>query len=690
MSQLKYLCSPITVRGKTYHNRIVVAPMLMSLVIHHDGIFAPGEVKRFSEFAHNGAGCVIVGETDIDPVWGDRWNLHAQDLNDPEWAMVSQLYTDFSLPNGPKKNSWRQIARVIHEGGALAFAQLFHAGNMRVGLGKVKDRPVAIGPMGYTRKNGEVVKAADEGDMQQICDSFARASAYLKDAGFDGVNIHGGHGWLITQFLSERCNQRTDQYGGSIEKRCNFPVRIMKAIRKVVGDNFIIEVRVSGEETGVPGGYKVEQVGIFSQMVEGIVDIMHISNGHYNLHLSSHTFGGSNYDPHNCNLEQGIFVKQNTKNMLVNVVGGINNPEDSDRLIEEGKIDFISIAKQLYADPKFGNKCMSGQSEDIQRCTRCIYCSAGMPDKEDWDVTAPPMKGGWVETDPKTGKQKKAIREGFCTVNPEHNILIPDGGWPEITAAKKVLVIGGGVAGMMAAITACDRGHFVTLVEKSGRLGGVLSFTDYDQYKVDLKNYRDLLIRRIQNRHINVLFNTTADTELITREAPDVIIAAVGSSTITPSLPGIENTIHALDTYREDFKPGKRVIVIGGGLHACETAINLARTAKDITVLKFSSPDFHDGNPVPVTKQKMDKEGIKYYTNQVLKSINKGAVEVKGAVYPADTIVYSLGMTPRTDVVDAIRAAAGNIPVKAVGDCNKAQDVAHAIRAAYTAAMEIV
>jgi 2,4-dienoyl-CoA reductase-like NADH-dependent reductase (Old Yellow Enzyme family)/NADPH-dependent 2,4-dienoyl-CoA reductase/sulfur reductase-like enzyme len=663
--------------------------MLMSVVIHEDGIFAPGEVERFSEFACNGSGCVIVGETDIDPVWGDRWNLRSQDLNDPVWKMVSQLYTDFSLPDGSKKNSWRQIARAIHEGGALAFVQLFHAGNMRIGLGKVQGRPVAVGPMGYTRKNGEVVKAADEDDMQQICDSFARASAYLKDAGFDGVNIHGGHGWLITQFLSERCNRRTDQYGGSMEKRCNFPVRIMKAVRDAVGDDFIIEVRVSGEETGVPGGYKVEQVGVFSQMVEGIVDIMHISNGHYNLHLSSRTFGGSVYDPHNCNLEQGIYVKEHTKNMLVNVVGGINNPEDSDHLIAEGKIDFISIAKQLYADPKFANKCMSGQSEDIQRCTRCIYCSGGGADREDWEVTPPPMGGGWIETDPETGKQKKRVREGFCTVNPEHNIIVPEGGWPEITEARKVLVIGGGVAGMMAAITANDRGHFVTLVEKSDRLGGILNFTDYDHYKVDLKNYKDLLVRRMKNRHIKVVFNTEADADVITREAPDIIIAAVGASVNTPDLPGIENAVHALDTYAADFRPGDNVVVLGGGLHACETAINLADTAKSVTVLKFSSPDLHDGAPAPVTKLKMDKMGIKYYTEQVLRSIKKDAVEVDGAVYPADTIVYCFGMNPRADVVEAIRTAAGDTPVKAVGDCNRAQDVAHAIRAAYVAAMEI-
>jgi thioredoxin reductase len=300
------------------------------------------------------------------------------------------------------------------------------------------------------------------------------------------------------------------------------------------------------------------------------------------------------------------------------------------------------------------------------------------------------MRGGWIELDPETGKEKINVREGFCTVNPEHNIIVPEGGWPEVTRAKKVLVIGGGVAGMMTAITTNDRGHFVTLVEKSDKLGGILNFTDYDHYKDDLRNYKNLLIRRMENRHINILFDTEANADIIAREAPDVIIVAVGATVKTPEIPGIENAVHALDTYAPDFKPGENVVIIGGGLHACETAINLADTAKSVTVLKTSSPNFQDGSPVPYTRVKMDSMGIKYFKDQALKDVKKDAVEVEGAVYPADTIVYCVGMNPREDAVEAIKTAAGDIPVKAVGDCNRVQDVAHAVRAAYVAAMEVV
>jgi len=667
--------------------------MHLGVWMHKDGTFVPGELKRVQKLAQHGCGGVIIGESTIDAVWADRWNINDQDMNEPLWAFLSNVETDFSDTYGPKKNAWRTVARTLHEGGSLALAQLFHAGNMRVGCGSVKG-PVGVGPMGYTRKTGEVIKAADEDDMQQICDSFARAAAYFKDAGFDGVMVHGGHGWLITQFLSERCNQRTDNYGGSMEKRCNFPVRIMKSIRQAVGDDFVLEVRVSGEETGVPGGYKVDQVGVFSQMVEGIVDIMHISNGHYRLHGTGRMGGGTVYDAHNCNLEQGIYVKEHTKNMLVNVVGGINNPEDSDRLIGEGKIDFISIAKQTFADPRFGRKCMTGQAEDIQRCVRCIYCAGGGREKEgwlesgEWQWDEVPGHGRPIEKD-EVEEKAPYDQEGICTVNPTHGLKEPEGGWPEVKKARKVLVIGGGVAGMMAAITATDRGHCVTVVEKSDKLGGILNFTDYDNYKVDLNNYKNLLVRRMQNRHINVLFNTEANADLIAREAPDVIITAVGATVKIPDFPGIENTVHALDVYTPDFKAGDNVVIIGGGLHACETAIHLADTAKSVTVLKFKSPDFHDGAPVPATRQKINSMAINYQTDQVLKGIKKDAVEVDGAVYPADTIVYCVGMNPRAEAVAAINSFAGDTPVKVVGDCNKASDVAHATRAAYVTAMEI-
>lgn len=683
MSHLPHLMSPITVRGKTYPNRIVAAPAL-GMIIRPDGTFPPGQgAVRAAGLARGGCGGVYIGETPIDTLWADRFF--------PGYGLplgpAEDMYTDFTQPDGPKKNSWRRIAMEVHEAGSLVFDQLFHAGNMRICTGSYDDRPIALGPMRYTRADGQVVKAMDEEDMQQVCMSFARAAAYMKDAGFDGIMIHAGHGWLLNQFLAERCNRRTDEYGGSIEKRCGFPVRVVKAVREAVGEDFIIEVRVSGEETGVPDGYKVEQTAAFAQMIEGFCDIFHLSNGHYNLHLTSRSSGGGMYDPHNCNLEQGIYIKEHTKNMLVNVVGAINNPEHSDMLIGEGKIDFISMATQLNADINFGNKCRANQAEEINRCVRCIYCYGRAEDKEDWEVTPQPMPPGGPppgEGD-EGGTPAPGPRESFCTVNPENGIVVPKGSWPEVTAAKKLLIAGGGPAGMMAAITAADRGHFVTLVEKTDKLGGTINFVDHDPYKEDYRNYRDLLLRRMAARRIKVLYNTVLTPEIISEERPDLILAAVGASAKRPELPGIENTTGALEAYCAK-KPEGDVVILGGGLHACELSICMAETAKSVTVLKLGG---RDGEPVPHVRKKMGEMGVIRVTDRNVQSIAPGLVVTDKGEYRADSVIFCAGLEPRKDAVEEIKAMAGDIPVKLAGDCERATDVAHAVRAAYVTAMQL-
>ncbi len=679
MSELKYLCSPITVRGKTFKNRILTAPAGLRVILK-DGTFPPGESHAvFVERARGGCAAVIVGETAIDQVWANRFY---------GW------FTDFENPDGPQKATWRNIATDIKNAGALALVQLYHAGLMRRGGDDVKGGPVAMGPMGYIRANGEEVVAADEAIMQQVIESFGRAAMYMKDAGFDGINIHGGHGWMMQQWLSPRTNQRTDEYGGSIDNRCRFPLRILKHIRERVGDDFIIELRVSGEEPNIENGMKKEQSARFAQLLEGIVDIMHISVGIYTVPIRSHVYSNM-YLEHFCNLEPAAFVKANTKNMLVTMVGGINNPEEADRLIGEGKVDFISIARQLMADVNFANKCMAGHPEDINRCIRCFYCVSSK-DKEGDEINVAPLPMGQPLKPDEDGKLPPMPRmERYCTVNPEFGLAVPEGGWPEVTASKNVLVIGGGCAGMMAAITAADRGHRVTLVEKTDRLGGLLNLTDNDSFKVDLKNYKDLLIRRVGQRDIRVLLNTEADAALIAAEAPDFIIAAVGASAAKPDIPGIESAIPALDTYY-GAEVGKNVLVIGGGLTGCETALNIAEKGKKVTILKRSSPIAHDANEGAreILCDQFAKYEIKYLTDLKFKGIAPSGVTVENNegieyFYPADSVVYALGMNPNTEAVEVLHAAAGDIPFKAVGDCVSAADVAKAIRAAYVAAMEI-
>lgn len=670
-----HLMSPINIRGKVFKNRIISAPSLMSIMMNPDGIVVSKDwLEDKIGHARGGIGCVCIGETVVDTVWADRWNIKYQ--TDPFYKdFISTMYVDYDNYDSPKMNTWRRIAREIHNLGSLAIVQIAHAGNMRVGLGAVPEGvPTAIGPVGFTRANGEIVKAADEDDMQQVCASFERAARYFKDCGFDGVQIHGGHGWLITQFLSPATNQRTDEYGGSVEKRCNFPVRIVEAVRRGGGEDFVIEIRISGQETGVPGGYGVEQSIEFTRRLVGIADIVHISDGHYNRHDSSHMGGTTKYMPHMINLETAAKIKAAVPEMLINVVGGVNSPEQAEEAMAQGKCDFIAMAKQIYADPNFANKCMAGHPEDIQRCCCCVHCdNGGQPDLEDWRVTSPPREHpeGMVV---------------LCSVNPERGLTPPEGGWPVVEKAKKVLIVGGGVAGMMAATTAVDCGHIPVIVEKSGRLGGTMNFTDIDHYKADFKNYKDLLIRRTAERRIDIRYNTELTAELIDEIKPDVIIAAVGASPKVPPLPGIEKARHILEVYADGVAHHDETVVLGSSMFAGESAVWLADTADSVKLVKLNIKGFSSGTPTRIVEKKMAEMCVEYIKDADVAAVEDGGLRLAdGGLIPAREVVYCVGLEPRREEVERITSLAGDIPVKTVGDCARATDVANAIRAAFVA-----
>ena len=228
-------------------------------------------------------------------------------------------------------------------------------------------------------------------------------------------------------------------------------------------------------------------------------------------------------------------------------------------------------------------------------------------------------------------------------------------------------------------------------MEKSDRLGGTINFTDHDPYKVDYKNYKDLLIRRVADRKVKVRFNTEVTAELLDEVKPDVIIAAVGAAPKTPAIPGIHHAVHALDAYQPGFAPRGNVVVVGGGNHAAETGVYLAACegVRHVTILRANFDGITDGKAVNIIRRKMTQDGITYVEDEKLLSIEPDRVVTEQNSYPADTIVYCLGMEARTDTVRQLETLASGIPVHAVGDCKAPREVANAIRAAYVAAMRI-
>ena len=646
------LFAPLQVGRHLYRNRIVASPMYNGqfvIIPSLSRVF----LESMEEKARGGCAEVTVGETAVDFEYANREPF------DP---------IDYTRHEGPTFEAFKHVASIIKKHGAKAFIQLCHCGESKLFSPGLKN---PIGPMGYLREDGVEVKVMDETMMKAICDNFVTSARFMRAAGFDGVVIHAGHGWLLHQFLSARTNRRTDKYGGSLENRARFPLQVISQLREAMGKDFLIEVRVSGEER-IENGMGIEETVDFCKMIEKYVDIIHVSSGIYRSPVLSGMIS-SPFAPHALNAGYAEAIKK-AVSVPVTLVGGINSPELAEKLIADGKCDFVALGRQTTADPDFANKAQAGNEEDITPCTRCFGCFLG-PLEEVIDRLGSLM---------------------FCTVNPKHNYPNRELLESPPKVSRNVLVIGGGVAGMEAAIVAADRGHKVTLVEKSNSLGGLLNFADNDFYKADLRAFKDLLIRRVHNRDINLMLGKELTPEEIRSFGAEVIIAAVGSRSIVPSIPGIENAMKAVDVYKDGNKVGQKVIMVGGGLVGCEVGLHLAKNGREVTIVEMTDKIAPDAYPFyrmallnEMDKALVCKTGLKC-TSIAPNGITGVNCENQEEFLFGDTVVYAVGMQPNREVVEKIRDAAGDVPVYEVGDCTQPAKVHEAVRAGFEAAVTIL
>jgi len=670
MQNYPHLFTPIKIAGHTYKNRILCAPMLFSLYALDNN--TAERVYRFTEnIAMGGAATVLVGETPVN----------AADAPD---ILFPGMKLDYTRRKGAEFDAYRRYAEVIKKHDAIALIELFHAGHARSPF-PFGEKVNPWGPMGFVREDGVTVEAFDATKMKKVRDDFATSAEFMKAAGFDGICIHGGHGFLFTQFLSPSSNRRTDEYGGNLENRGRFPREILGDIRKNLGDDFIIEMRINGADL-VEGGTTNEETAEFCNTLDGLVDIVHISSGFKSKGYETREFS-SHYDIHGVNVERAANVKKKTR-IPVTVVGGINSPEFAEKIIAEGKVDFVSLGRQLIADPEFADKARSGRTDEIRRCLRCYHCfGAGLPQRNG-------------ATPSSAALSPATFLEGvvYCTINPVVNNEIRIEAMPEPEGSRKVLVAGGGPAGMQAAITASDRGHDVTLVEKESSLGGILNFTDNDVLKVDLKNFKDLLVREVERRGIKVLVNTEVIPDLLAQLKPEAVILAIGASPTVPPIPGIDTAIHALDVYGSNCKLGKKVVMLGGGLAGCETSMYLADTGHEVTIVEMleSLASETGGMKLAATIDQIEqRKNISVRTGVKCVDIMPDSVRIENAsggteVIKGDTIVYSLGMSARRKETEYLRVAAGEATVFEAGDCVRGARVYEAVTEGFMAAMKII
>lgn len=646
------LFAPLKVGTRTYKNRIVAAPIYcgtFGTIPFLSSVF----FQAFTERAKGGCAQVTVGETPVDFEYANREPFDPID------------YTHF---DGPSFRSLEKAAHIIKSNGAVALVELSHCGESKLFIPGLKN---PIGPMGYTREDGVEVLAMDEGMMQSVRDNFVVCARFMKKAGFDGVMVHAGHGWLLHQFLSARTNSRTDGHGGSLDNRARFPLRVIEEVREAMGRDFVIEVRVSGDER-TPGGMGVDEVARFCRMIEGSADLIHVSVGLYRDPILSGQFS-SLFDPHGLNAGLSDAIRK-AVSIPVAVVGGINSPEIAEQLIAERKCDLVALGRQATADPAFANKAASGHEDDIAPCIRCYKCFPG------------PLEGVIEDLSTLFG----------CSVNPEafffDEVILS--GKPE--GSRNVLVVGGGVGGMEAAVVAADRGHRVTLVEKSDALGGLLEFADTDAYKNDLSRFKDVLVRRVKSRKINVITGREIRPADVASFGADAVVIAVGSRPVTPAIPGISHAVRAMDVYDKLDRVGQKIVMIGGGLVGCEVGLHLAKNGRSVVVVEMLDEVARDsyrmhrvGLMNELAKMLTVRTGLK--CTEILRD-GVAAVDKDGReeFLAADTVVYAVGMEARRQEAEDLRAAAGNIPVYEIGDCVCAAKVYDAVRQGFVAAMAIL
>ena len=674
-----HVFDPIEVRGSVFRNRLIAAPTMF----FHAPYFIPEireNIYRMVEVrAKGGFGCVATGELPLN-------------FEEGRGAFMDRAI-DVRHYYGSDFDTAKEYADRIHAGGALAYMEISHEGL------EADDAAQPWGPCDFVREeDGRHVFGMDRQMMEKVCRDFFEVGRFATACGFDGVLLHGGHGFLLQQFVSPLFNHRTDEFGGSIENRSRFPKMILRALRAGMGEDKVLELRMSAED-GEEGGMTLEDSCGFAEQIDGLVDIFHVSNGIKKLGNRGDTFSDI-FDVHGVNLERAAAIKAHLKKSLVSVVGGFNSVAQAEEAIAAGKVDFVEYARQCFADPDFINKTLDGREDMVHRCLRCFHCYPGFCEHP----TDIPL---WYQLPPEEFmKVYSPAVMGDCSINPNSGLGYYPDRLPEPEGRRRVLVVGGGVGGMQAAITAARRGHDVTLAEATDRLGGVLLFAEHDHDKREWIDFVEVLRRELAETDATVELNTVVDEAYLERMRPEHVIIAVGAHNRGCSLPGAERAMDASDSYYHMDELGHSIVIAGGGLTACETALNLAAAGHEVTMVvrkpRITPTTF--GYYRNALLDEMDRRGVRQMLSTCpLEFTDEGlvcapAVDDQGApgdervVVKADTYMYSFGMDPNSELVERLAAAAEKVGAKVanVGNSRAARIVRDAVHEGDQAAMAIL
>ncbi len=662
------LFNPIRINQLELKNRIYLPAMHMNMA--RDFEVTDQLIDFYVERARGGVGMITVGYATVDDLSGNSTNIGA--------------HRDEFIPG------LQRLARAIQSNGARAAVQINHAGRYNFSFfldGKQAVAPSAV-PSRMTRETPREL-AIDE--IKEIVDHFAQAALRVKKAGYDAVEVLSGTGYLISEFLSPLTNQRQDEYGGTFDNRMRFGLEVMEAIRIKVGHDFPLLVRMNGNDF-MPGGNGRQDLQEYAKrQVAAGVDALNINVGWHEARVPQIV----------TSVPRGVFgyLAKGIKELVdVPVISGhrINDPGPARDMIADGLCDMVAMGRPLIADPYLPEKSRTGREADI---VHCIACAQGCFDN------LFKLKPVECLCNPKAGHEKDSAVE-------------------KTTTPKNVMVVGGGAAGMGAALSANEKGHHVTLYEKSDRLGGQLFLAAAPPGREEFAELAKDLAQQVALSSIKTVLNKDVDEALIDNEKPDVIILAAGAVPIRPPIPGIDlpHVVQAWDILQEKVTTGKRVVVIGGGAVGVETALYLAekgtlsaealkfllvnraenpevlyelatRGSKDIVVIEMIEKM---GKDIGRTTrwgilQDLSRKGIE--TRAATKALEISAIAVKVEIdgnieeIPADTVILAAGAESYNPLVKIIEPK--GIPFEVVGDADQVAMAFDAVHQGYNVGRKI-
>jgi 2,4-dienoyl-CoA reductase-like NADH-dependent reductase (Old Yellow Enzyme family)/thioredoxin reductase len=658
-SKYKHCFTPVTIKGTEFKNRIICTPNIAGWG-SREGILTQEQTAYYERIASGGTAVVTIGNCSVN------MNETSDEIHQLDLSHDKVIFGLNVLREKCARYNAHLSAQINYAGRNGWYPGSVHYAPSPIPTFSELERAAASG------RTPQQCFEIDEAKLQELIEGYAGAAVRLKRAGFKMLMVHCAHNNLIGQFFSPISNFRNDRYGGALENRARFGLEVLDAIRKKVGPEMIIDVRMSGEDI-MPGGLAVEEAVEIAKMMEPYVDIFTISCAFHNAPtFIADKMSLSMYYPQLNLLDYTKKFRSALKKSKLTFTTNVVNLDNAEFVLDNGIADFVGMFRPFLADPDIVNKYARNKPDEVNQCIRCEY------------------HGRFIRHLPIT-----------CAVNPfcGRELEFPGGRVTKTDTPKKIMIVGGGPSGMQAAWTASQRGHDVVLYEMSQRLGGNLLKAAALPFKKEIGKFINYLVPRVTGCGARIILNTEVTAEIVKAEKPDVLILAAGTVDVVPPIPGIDlpHVHFCYDADRGSVRVGEHIVIIGAGHVGMESAIQLGRDGHKVAVI--------ERDPIPICTKRLGSLGAplaalsKEAGNKVeyectIEEIRKDSVIYRDAAdnrvqIPCDTVLLAAGVQPRKKLVDELRHTIAEGDVYLVGDLTEAGTIGHAVNSGFDIAAHL-